>query len=558
MRKRLVLLAVVALFATAAPMAAVGAHEGPDLTPADVTESVAPGDSFDVEKTVHTPELPPVLDVCLIVDNSGSYANDLPNIKALAPGIWDSIVLGGVSNLQMGLATFVDFPFQPWGFAPSGDYAYQLDQQLTPTRATWLAAVNGMVTRSGFDTPESQYEAFFQVATGAGNDVPPGGPSAGDIAPGQQCNFRSNATKVAILTTDASFHNAGDPGPFPYPGASAGATTAALVAGGIVVIGLKAPGAGAELDALAAATGGTTVPTSSNSSDIAKAILDALKEIQIEVSMATNCADPITATFAPASVTVKSGTDAVFTETISVADDAAPGVYECEDWALIDGQPMVDEDEELIVETKRITVVGFLLIDEDTIGNGIKSIEEISFNATDCGAGDPSVCVNDDIADPGVRTSLFTRGTNITPYVGLVLPTGESEDEGLFRFSNLDPQVSLQNGETFTTAQLIASTGTAADENNLDKVDGVVPLGAADIAGLVGNTYCALVYDSDISVDVSDGYGSLKGSTLGLTGLKVTAVGPDPDGPEGSVLPLITVDIFDGAKTCAVLDGGGE
>ena len=361
MRRRFVIFAAAALVATALPIASAGAHEGPDLTPAEVTtDNLAVGfeAEFDVDKTVHTPELPPVLDVCLIVDNSGSYNNDLPNIKTLAPGIWDSILAGGVSDLQMGLATFVDFPFEVWGFAASFDYAYQLDQQLTPTKATWVAAVTAMSARSGFDDSESQYEALYQVATGAGNDVPPAGASLGDIAPGQQCNFRANATKVAILTTDASFHNAGDGGgPFPYPGHSAAATTTALQAAGIVVIGLKAPGAGGELDALAAATGGTTVPTSSTSDDIADAILDALTEIDVEVSMASNCSDPITTTFAPASVTVESGEHAVFTETIAVADAAAPGVYECEDWALIDRQPMVDEAGDIIVETKTITVV---------------------------------------------------------------------------------------------------------------------------------------------------------------------------------------------------------
>ncbi len=129
--------------------------------------------------------MPPKLDACLIVDLSGSYANDLPNIKALAPGIWDDIVAGGVSDLQMGLASFVDFPFGWWGSAPSGDYGYRLDQDLTATKGIWTTAVNGMVTKNGGDGPESQYEALYQMATGAGNDVPPGGGSLGDIAPGR-------------------------------------------------------------------------------------------------------------------------------------------------------------------------------------------------------------------------------------------------------------------------------------------------------------------------------------------------------------------------------------
>ena len=50
-----------ALVATALPIAAAGAHEGPDLTPATVTENVALGGTFDVEKTVHTPPIPPIV-----------------------------------------------------------------------------------------------------------------------------------------------------------------------------------------------------------------------------------------------------------------------------------------------------------------------------------------------------------------------------------------------------------------------------------------------------------------------------------------------------------------
>ena len=82
--------------------------------------------------------------------------------------------------------------------------------------------------------------------------------------------------------------------------------------------------------------------------------------------------------------------------------------------------------------------VEFLLIDEDTIDNGIGSIQDISFNPPNCGASDPAVCVNDDIAAPGVRTPVFMRGNDITPFSGLELPTGQIGDEGLFRFTKPD------------------------------------------------------------------------------------------------------------------------
>jgi len=357
--KLFVLLAVLAMAFAAIPVAS--ADDGPGLSPETVEAIVFPGAAYDVEKIVHTPELPPVLDVCVVIDLSGSYSDDLPNIKAVAPQVWDDIVAGGVSDLQMGLTSFVDFPFPGWGSAPSGDYAYSLDQQLTPLKATWVAAINAMTTKYGGDGPESQYEAFYQLATGAGNAVE----APGTIAPGQQCDFRDGATKVAIMTTDATFHNAGDGGgPFPYPGQSAAATTAALVAGDIVVIGLKAPGAGAELDALATATGGSVIPTSGDSSDIADAILAALEAIEVDVTMESNCEWPISTTFEPTTITVPSGEDAVFLETISVAADAPGDTYTCVDWAVIDGEVMVDEAGLPILETKTIQTIhvpeGFL------------------------------------------------------------------------------------------------------------------------------------------------------------------------------------------------------
>ena len=252
----LVLLAVLAMAFAVIPVAP--AADGPGLDPASVERIVFPGGEYIVEKTVHTPALPPKVDVCVVIDLSVSLFNDLPNIKAVAPDVWDDIVAAGVTDLQMGLTTFTGFPHDPWG--GEGDYAYRLDEQLTADETTWVAAIDAMVTNWSGDEPESQYEAFYQLATGLGLAI--GGPEVpGSIQPGQQCDSRPDATKVAIMTTDASFHNAGDPGDLgPYPGHSALDTTNALVAADIVVIGLKAPGAGGELDARAAATGGSTIP----------------------------------------------------------------------------------------------------------------------------------------------------------------------------------------------------------------------------------------------------------------------------------------------------------
>ena len=78
---------------------------------------------------------------------------------------------------------------------------------------------------------------------------------------------------------------------------------------------------------------------------------------------------------------------------------------------------------------------------------------------------------------------------------------------------------------------MFEAAGDAADENNLDKIINVVPLGESDLAALNGKTVCLLGWDSDISFDPGDPsdptnppYASLKGATLGLTAYNVVGV----------------------------------
>jgi len=65
---------------------------------------------------------------------------------------------------------------------------------------------------------------------------------------------------------------------------------------------------------------------------------------------------PISTAFALAGIVVLTGEDAVFTGTISVAADGPWGTHTCENWALIDGEPMVDATGAIIYETKTIDV----------------------------------------------------------------------------------------------------------------------------------------------------------------------------------------------------------
>jgi hypothetical protein len=277
--------------------------------------------------------VPPRLDVCWVIDVSGSFFDDLPNLTANAAAIFnDTIAAAAPGTVRFGLASFSDFPFSPWGSDISGDYAYRLEQTLTGDVTTWVNAVSALALRNGVDTPESQYEAIVQAINGGGLDVGDAGPSLGDIAAGQDCDFDDpDAFKVIVMLTDAPFHTTGDsdctaaapPCPFPYPGAN---EADALLAMGsdFTFIGLEGvtPGDNGELDALAAATGGVVEPVASDSADIATAIANAIGDLTFDITGNPVACEPLDITFdPPVHEDVLGGDTVVFEEWIEVPAD---------------------------------------------------------------------------------------------------------------------------------------------------------------------------------------------------------------------------------------------
>ncbi|MEN8238344.1 MAG: hypothetical protein ABFR53_03975 [Actinomycetota bacterium] len=357
--KLFVMLTVLAMAFAFIPAASAG--DGPGLTPEEVNEVIFPGASIEIEKTVHTPEIPPSVDVCLLEDETGSFSDDIANLQnpATIAAIYNDVV-AGAPGANFAVAGFRDYDLDPYG--NSGDWVYRLTSAMSPDFLDWESGVNALTAGGGNDGPEAQYDAIVAAA----------GPGPTDYEPDSQgfeddCGWRvdDTVTRVLVVTTDAPFH-----GPDGTHANDEASTLAALGAQDVVVIGLKAPGAGGELDALAAATGGSVQALSSDGSNIATAILDGLADIEIEVAMTSNCSDPITTTFDPASIVVTSGDDAVFTETISVAATAPGGTYHCADWALIDGTPMADEAGVVIREVKTIQVPEGFLTGGGQIGKG--------------------------------------------------------------------------------------------------------------------------------------------------------------------------------------------
>jgi len=130
------------------------------------------------------------LDLAFLWDLSGSFSDDISNAKGEATDIVSSIQSIS-SDAHFGLASFVDKPLSPFG--DPGDYVYRTDLSLTGDTTAFSSALGGLTVLGGGDTPEAQLEGLFQLATRTA-----------------ELGFRADATKVALILTDAPFHLAGD------------------------------------------------------------------------------------------------------------------------------------------------------------------------------------------------------------------------------------------------------------------------------------------------------------------------------------------------------------
>ncbi len=201
-------------------------------------------------------------DVSFLIDTTASMGDEIDRIRET---LRDQIVPAleeAIPDSRLAVATFADFPDFGHGVMSAGDRPYQLRIPMTTDIASVQAALETISLGDGADIAESQVEALFQTATGAGRGrwVPPstGCPSGGF---GYPC-FRRTAMPVVLLFTDAEFHN-GPEGENPYsdlispPPASYEQAVRALNAGGIRVIGFNSGGSDAlsHLRQVAEATG---------------------------------------------------------------------------------------------------------------------------------------------------------------------------------------------------------------------------------------------------------------------------------------------------------------
>lgn len=144
-------------------------------------------------------------DVIFLIDVTLSMGEEIGRIREhlrdrIAPGIHDAI-----PDARLGVASFGDFPISPYG-EPGLDYPFKLHLRATDDLTQVQSAMDALRLGNGYDEPESQVEALYQLVTGEGL-LPFIAPSLGCPAGGwgYAC-IRDDSLPVILLFTDAPFH----------------------------------------------------------------------------------------------------------------------------------------------------------------------------------------------------------------------------------------------------------------------------------------------------------------------------------------------------------------
>jgi hypothetical protein len=293
----------------------------PGVSPASVTKTGDPGYSFNVDKVVTTPEIPPKPDVVLLVDVTGSMGPTIANIKTNLDKVISSVT-GTQPNARFAVASFGDF---------ADPNRFQVNQPLTNNVAALQAAVDSLKPEGGGDAPEDWINALYQLSMGA-------------------VSFGNDSSRIIVLVSDENSHD-------PSGGHTLSDAIKALQGHVIRVIGVNV----ANLDltgqasAVTTATGGVIVSSDANA--VTKAIISGLKNLDVTVKPdVVSCDAGLTVHFSPTQTLVSSGAVATFLETATIASGASQGVLHCSVRFLLNGTPGGNAfDQSIAVTVKKVT-----------------------------------------------------------------------------------------------------------------------------------------------------------------------------------------------------------
>lgn len=244
-----------------------------DVTPLDFADVVWRPTTFDEVEELDVAVTLPVArrDIVVNIDTTGSMGGFISSVRSrfAADVVTASATLQ--PDVRWSVSRFEDF--QCTGMGISTDVIFRLLQRMTSSVSAINSALTALELGNGGDSPESGYEALYQIATGAGvsacgSSVPAFNPATNrvsGVADGTigGVGFRDGALPIVIHVTDASSRDGSTVG---AAAATQAQTVAALQGIGARVAALGSSSSGAmsgvraQMDPIAAATG-ATVPT---------------------------------------------------------------------------------------------------------------------------------------------------------------------------------------------------------------------------------------------------------------------------------------------------------
>ena len=271
------------------------------VTPATSTQTMAPGTSVTITKTVSTPVIAPKPDIVLLVDSTGSMGSAIANVQAGMTTIISS-VKAVQPDAQFAVADYKDFlSDDPYGSDP---YGFRVDTGLTSDATAATNAVNAITADGGGDAPESQLNALWQIGGGGG-----------------AITFRPGSSRIVVWFGDAPGHDPSNTHTRADAIASLNGVNAQVLA---VNVGDSQLDSSGQATAITAATNGSLY-SGVNPTTLTATILAGLKALPSTVTPVATCKAGLSVSFAPATKTVAAGVDAVFEETATLAADAKPG-----------------------------------------------------------------------------------------------------------------------------------------------------------------------------------------------------------------------------------------
>lgn len=201
-------------------------------------------------------------------------------------------------------------------------------------------------------------------------------------------------------------------------------------------------------------------------------------------------------------------------------------------------------DSDTAIVTCLAEAAGLLILDEDAIDNGLlywlgnvinpNQNNGIQFRKRE---------VNDNRPGERQRAPLPFFVNNVGEMYKL--QTGQVGDEGWFAPQTIP---STWGDETDGLTAFVEGT---LSQNQLDKIPDVAPLRATGLLMLEGGTYCAVVYDSDVSINYDPLNGNLQGETLGIAAFSVEIDGVEKlNGFSSSSLPTVLITVLDPTTVC--------